>query len=995
MRVSYFLSLFFTVVLSFFGLSAGDSLAPKSYSEAHHQSLLSEKKPPRVPLPYVQNEWVDSVYEAMNDTQRLGQLFMVAAHAQTDKPDAKLLKLIESYHIGGLIFMKGTPVRQALHTNAYQQAATVPLLIAMDAEWGLAMRLDSTVKYPYQMTLGAISDQKLIYEMGRQIAAQSRRLGVHVSFSPVVDINNNPHNPVISFRSFGENKHLVAEKGIAYMQGLQDGGVLACAKHFPGHGDTDADSHYALPVVKASRKQLDTLELVPFKRLIRAGVGSVMVAHLAIPSLDKTPNRASTLSKEVVQKLLKDELDFEGLVFTDALNMKGVADYYLPGEVDALALLAGNDILLYSMDVPVAINSIFKALEDDRISWRSIEKRVKRMLAVKYWVGLQEKRRVDTTGLYADLNPAAAGALQQRIFEQAITLVKNPDKLVPLRARSPQKRLHIGVGENAGATAFYEAMGLYSRADHFYMPMKFDSLMLNQLAVQMADYDEVVVSWHLSSQRATQLFGLDIQTQNRMRSLLATKPHVQLVFGNAYSLAGFDMGGSLICGFEEHSWAWKAAAQALFGVMPFKGQLPVSVSPDMPAGCGLQTKALQNRQLRFGDPGQWGLRPSDFGRIDRQVEQAIKMRALPGAQLMIARGAEVIYAKSYGFTDYQNRIPVRQTHVYDLASLSKVLGTGLGLMQLHAEGKLPIDSSLGFFLPETKAYPIGSRTLRELMAHQAGLPAFVPFWKRTFKGGKPDPFWYNPNPQTATFTINDELKIKTTIRDSVFQWILETPLQPAGKMVYSDLGPMLLWRVVERITGMPAEAYVEQQFFEPLQCVTMGYNPLQRRGEMQALHPHQIAPTEQDKTFRLSLLHGQVHDPIAALLGGVAGHAGLFAHAADVLRLCAPLLDAEGPLPLSTIDLFSSPQFAGNRRGLLWDRPLKVENGLVAASGSKASPYSFGHAGFTGTFVWIDPGNDLVLVFLSNRVHPSAQPNLLAQLNLRTNLLDEVIGMME
>lgn len=990
-RLTGFFFLLITTVLSLLSTSAGDANRAPLTFKAPTEALLTEKSPPKKRPPFVVNGWVDSVYESMSDTARLGQLFMVAAFSTTDKPDEKLLQLIRDYNLGGLIFMKGSPAKQAQLTNSYQAAAQVPLMIAMDAEWGLNMRLDSTVKYPYQMTLGAIQADELIYEMGKQIAQQCQRLGVHISFSPVVDINNNPNNPVIGFRSFGEDKLDVANKGVAYMRGLQDHGVLACAKHFPGHGDTDVDSHYGLPVVKASKKQLDTLELMPFKRLINEGVGSVMVAHLAIPSLDDTKNLAATLSAKVVHKLLKDDLDFEGLVFTDALNMKGVADFYPPGEVDAQALLAGNDVLLYSMDVPTAIQRIFLALEEDRLKWRDIEKRVKRILAVKYWVGLHNYTPVVLDKLYNDLNPATAGALNQRIFEQAITLVRNNDKWLPLRGRSTARRLHLGIGEPT-AGEFYNALGVYGSMEHRYLPMKADSLLFKTLAAELVNYDEIIVSWHLSTQRAGQKFGIHPATVEAIKRLLQDKKSVQVVFGNAYALPQFDFGTALVCGYEEHPWAYKNAAQMLFGAMAFKGKLPVTVSNNMKVGTGLSSSASWN--LRLVDPSKFGYSSAQLQRIDSIMGMALRLGATPGAQILAARGNEVFFMGSYGHTSQTKALPVSQATVYDLASLTKVLATGIGLMQRHDQNLLPIDSSLGFFLPELKGSELGSRSLRQLMTHQAGLPAYVPFWKRTIKNKKLDPAFYstkaatNDSLQIPSLQVAEGLYVRPATRDSVWVWIKTAPLQTAGKYVYSDLGLHVLWRVLERAWGEAPERWLDRNWYEPLGAVTLGFQP--RAHFPLAL----LAPTENDQEFRQQLVHGHVHDQTAALLGGVAGHAGLFSNAADILRVLQPLARpgaataSKAPsLQAYTVDLFSSPQFAGNRRGLLWDRQVSDRN-VAGPVGQSPSKISYGHTGFTGTMVWIDPQTDLIFVFLSNRVHPSVTPNRLAELNVRTQVLE-------
>jgi len=932
------------------------------------------------------NDWVDSVYEALSDTQRLGQLFMVAAFGLQDKPDEKLEALIRDYNLGGLIFMKGQPMRQARLTNHYQSLAKTPLLIAMDAEWGLAMRLDSTQKYPYQMTLGAIQDNRLIYEMGKQIARQCNALGVHISFSPVVDINNNAANPVIGHRSFGESKEKVAARAIAYMQGLQDQHVLACAKHFPGHGDTDADSHTDLPVIKADAKRLDSLELYPFRRLIQEGVGSVMVAHLSVPALDPDLKTASTLSPKIVTRLLRDELKFKGLVFTDALNMKGVANLYPPGEVDAMALLAGNDVLLYSMDVPTAIGRIQAAIGDGRIKWKQLEVRIKKIIAAKYWAGLHQYQPVNTVDLAEKLNPAEAGTLQQKLFEQAVTLVRDVKKIVPIKKPSA-KTLYIGIGQASVSREAYEAYALFHSTDYFQLPAKADEAALRQLGEKLATADAVVLSWHLPTQKAGQLFGLDTTLVARLRAMTTGKQIIQLVYGNPYSLKYIDFGDVVVCGYEEHPAAFKAVANALFGSTRFQGSLPVSVGTTLKSGYGLRTDA--GYQLKWEHPAGFGVSPATLGALDSIMLAAIRLGAMPGGQLIVAKGHQVFYAKAFGTLAGNPDQPATLSTLYDLASVTKIAASATGLMQLYDAGRLPIDSSLGFFLPELAGTDKAGITLRELLSHQSGLPAYLPFWKKTTdKKGLSKALYRKTLSDSFPLWVADSLFLRADMRDSLWKWVVEAPLSGRGSYRYSDLGYHLVWRLLQRHWGGKPEQMLDSLVYSRLSMFATGYNPLLKFPQ------DRIAPTENDREFRKQQLQGYVHDQFAAIQSGIAGHAGLFGTAADLVRLYVPAIrGGTGSVPLiwqqTTLDLFTSPQFTNNRRGLCFDKP-ETERGKGTPTAPSTPGSAFGHTGFTGTAVWVDPKNELIFVFVSNRVYPDATNAQLLTLNVRTQLQEVV-----
>ncbi len=972
----------FVAVFSTAGHAPGNSITPistETTSISEPKASIQDKR-----MRFRDNDWVDSVYDVLADSQRLAQLFMVAAFSNVDKPDPKLEALIRNYNLGGLIFMKGSPLRQARLTNHYQSLATTPLLIAMDAEWGLAMRLDSTLRYPYQMTLGAITDDRLIYEMGQQIALQCNALGVHVSFSPVVDVNNNADNPVIGHRSFGSSKYVVANRAATYMRGLQDNKVIACAKHFPGHGDTDLDSHYDLPTIHSDKKRLDSLELYPFRHIIQEGVASVMVAHLSVPALDPTPKQASTLSKPIVTDLLRKKLGFQGLIFTDALNMKGVADLYPPGEVDALALLAGNDILLYSMDVPTAIARIRKAIAEDRISWKELEKRVKKVLAAKYWAGLAGYQPVQTDSLMAKLQPENAAILQQTIYEQATTLVRDSDKRIPIKSLSP-KTLYIGIGQATVAREAFESFAVFASTEYLNLPLKIDAASLAGLQSQLAAADEVVMAWHLPSQKAGVVFGLDTPTVQQLKSLIGDKKLIQLIYGNPYSLKYLDFGAVVVCGYEEHPLAFQATANALFGSGRFKGRLPVNVNDSLKFGSGLRSDAGWN--LRWTQPESLGYNSKKLKAIDSILNYALKSGATPGGQLVVSKGNQLIYAKAFGTLDGQAKASL--TNLYDLASVTKITASVPGLMRMYEQGKLPIDSSLAFFLPELKGNEKGSLKLRELLAHQAGLPAFLPLWKKiTGKKGLLTT-WYRTTPSDSfPFQLAENQYLRADLKDSLYKWTLEAPLQGRGSYRYSDLGYVFIWRILEKHSQGKVEEQLVQHFYQPTHAYSLGYQPLR-------YYPvNRIAPTEKDDGFRNQLLRGYVHDQQAAMLGGVAGHAGLFGTAADLTRFFVHFLPQNhGAKKLqwssATLDLFTSPQYVGNRRGLGFDKP-EVERGKATPTAPSASGQTFGHSGFTGTAVWIDPKSELIFVFVSNRIYPLATNTKLADLNIRTSLQEAV-----
>ncbi len=554
--------------------------------------LKAQKQAPFIETLNTPNRWVDSVFKKINRHDRIAQLFMVRAHTDMGKAyEDSIGKVIAKEHIGGLVFFQGGPGRQAILTNKYQKLAKVPLWIAMDAEWGLGMRLDSTISYPYQMTLGAIQDNNLIYRMGAEIAKDFKRLGMHVNFAPVLDVNNNPRNPVINYRSFGENKYNVSEKGIAYMKGLQDYGILTSAKHFPGHGDTDVDSHYDLPQLKFSKQRLDSLEMYPFKQAKNAGISGVMVAHMNIPSLDNTPNVPSTLSKPIITGILREEIGFKGLVFSDAMGMAGVVKFFPNGEADVRGIIAGNDVLELSQNSERAVKLIRKEIRHNRITWEDIDKRVKKILEAKYWAGLNRLDSVKTSRVYEELNRAESNVLNQELADAAITVLKGT-AMFPLRNDFVRKRAIISVGPKGNTVFATELKKANPDATIFIVSKDISLTELEKVKAEIVKYDQLIIGIHDTRKRP----GGTLDYSNNLKLFIAGLPKTNTiisVFANPYTIAGLpsiEQNDALILAYQNEDIMQKAAAKVINGQLKANGKLPVTINAFFKYGDGVQMK---------------------------------------------------------------------------------------------------------------------------------------------------------------------------------------------------------------------------------------------------------------------------------------------------------------------------------------------------------------------------------------------------------------------
>ena len=936
---------------------------------------------------FVQSSWVDSVMNSLTPEEKIGQLFMVAAFTSTDKNNIhkELIPLIQKYHIGGVIFFRGGPSREVNATNLLQEKSKLPLLVGIDAEWGLSMRLDSTQNYGYQMSMAACNDDSIIYKMGHEMALECKRIGAQINFAPVIDINNNPFNPVIHMRSFGENKEQVARKGLMYMRAMQDEHVLAVAKHFPGHGNVDVDSHLDLPVLKASKASMDTLELYPFRRLFKEGVGGVMTAHLHIPSYDSTAHIGASLSPIVSTGLLRWTMNYKGLAFSDALNMGGVSKYYSPGDLEMKALLAGNDVLLYSENIPRAIAYIKAKLDSGCIDMEFIDRKVRRILQVKKWVGLDKCTYSATDNVASELNTPDAKMLKKNITEHAITMVRNKNNFIPLRDLDKHRIATVAFGTRE-QTPFQDMARMYCNSGVFSVSMFARDSVWMRLRDTLNSYDIVVFSLHYLSNKLTSNFGLTDKTVNFINTMKKEKPTILVSFGSPYVLTRFPDMDYILCGYQDDVGFQYSAAQALFGGTRIGGKLPVTSSRDYPMGSGINS--TPPIRTHFTEPEAANMSSEKMMKIDTIVQNAMREGAMPGCQVLVARDNKVVYYKSFGYHDYDKKRIVQNDDIYDLASITKVASTTLVAMKLYELGKLNLNETLAKYLPELAKTNKANLRISELMTHQAGLKEWITFYKRGMHAGKPDTTLYCDEPNnTFSIRVADKMFLRNGYRDTVYKIMDTSSLRDRGKFHYSDLGFIYMQRVIERITRRPLDVLADSFFYSPLGLSTMTYKPREKDPL------YRLIPTEVDTEYRHQTIHGDVHDPSAAILGGVSGNAGLFSDANDLGVIMQMLLNdgiyggRKYFLP-ATIQYFTTPVFEGNRRALGWDKPdFKYINGPTS---NLVSPLTFGHTGFTGTCVWADPKYKLVYVFLSNRVNPTANNHKLVEMNVRTKIQDAI-----
>jgi len=927
-----------------------------------------------------EDKWVDSVYSQMPLNERIGQLFMVAAYSNKDTVHFNSLdKLIRDYKIGGLIFFQGGPNRQAKLTNRFQAKSKLPLFIGIDAEWGLNMRLDSTYRYPWNMTLGAIRDLKLIEKVGEQMGKETKRMGIHFNFAPVIDINTNPLNPIIGNRSFGEDKKNVTDRAIALMTGVQNQGIFSTGKHFPGHGDTSTDSHHTLPIVDFSRDRIEKVELYPYKRMFDEGLESVMVAHLHIPSLEPRENYPTSLSYSVVTELLQKEMQFDGLIFTDALNMKGASNFKKPGDIDLEAFLAGNDILLFAENVPIAVEKFLQAYNDSIITDDRIAQSVKKILHYKFKAGLNKFKPIELKNIVSDINPVENNALQYQLFENAITVLKNDQDILPIKDFE-KKIAYVKLGDDTNST-FVSTLKKYTEVTEIA------SNTIDSLNIQLKNYDLVILGFH-KSDKAWKKHDF---TENELVWIqeIAKKNKVILdVFAKPYSLIPISDYGDiegLVVSYQNNHIAQEVSAELLFGAIEAKGILPVSINDNFKFNDGLSTEKLD--RLGFTSPENVAMNSAKLNKIETIANKAIDSKMTPGIQILIARKGKVIYQKSFGYHTYKKEIKVQNTDIYDIASITKMVSTLPNVMKLYDVGKVSLETRLGEMLPLFKSSNKDSITFKELLSHNARLQAWEPFYKETLDADKcpADNYYSLFYKEGFTKQVAENLYIRDDYHDTIMKKIVDSKLLPKKEYKYSDFTFIILKDYLEKTTGKTLDQLSAEQFFKPLGMSSTTYNPLRK------FDINVIPPTEEDTYFRHTTIQGYVHDMEAAMEGGIAGHAGIFSNAMDIAKMMQMFLNkgtysGKQYFSASTFDVFNTRYFEneGSRRGLGFDKPQLGKEGPTCGC---VSNQSFGHTGFTGTMAWADPETEIIYVFLSNRTFPDSNAtNTLSKENIREDI---------
>lgn len=961
-------------------------------------SFLSEPEPERTPV-FLQSEtpWADSVLEHLTLEEKVGKLFMVAAYSNRDSAHINELKnLIEKHHVGGFIFFQGTPHKQKQITRELQFTSKTPLLIGQDAEWGLAMRLDSTMRFPRAGTLAATDDDSLVFEAGKAVGEQLKAMGVHVSFAPVADVNNNPRNPVINSRSFGEDKLRVARLSSAYSRGLSAAGVIPVAKHFPGHGDTHIDSHKDLPELPFDVNRLKNTELYPFQTLIDSGLPAVMSAHLNIPALDDSPNMPATLSRKIITGLLREEMKFEGLIFTDALNMKGITKHYTPGEADLKAFLAGNDILLFPEDVPKAAKIITKTVKGNDSLQIVLDQKVHRILKALEATGAHHPFDFGTKNLTQQLHSPKHDLLNRELFKRSQTVVFNKNNLLPLQKLDEKKIANVYFGSDQ-KNEFQKSLQLYERVKTVHSPKKPTSFERKLIRAEIEDANLIIASIHQTKLSPAGNFGITKETLDFIEELADEKEVILVLFGNPYALSQLNnltKTGAVLVSYEEAEYAQHYAAEVIFGAVGGEGILPVSINDLHTAGSGITTKSIG--RLTYSNPTAAGLDPEYFKAVDNLIKNGITEQAYPGAQVLIAKNGKVIYHKAFGHHRYEKGAnEVQINDIYDIASVTKVAATTASLMVLEAEGKVSLEQTLGELLPEfTLKTEYADIKLKDLLTHHAGLVSWIPFYQKTMSGGVPRYDVYSmAQSEIYPHRVAENFYIHKNYPDSILKRIVDTPLKNKNKdYVYSDLGYFFTQRIIEKISGLTLDEFAAQHIYKPLGMGYTSYKPTEK------FNLEEIIPTEYDVHFRKQLIHGDVHDPAAAMMGGVAGHAGVFSNAADMAKLMQTLINSGnyGDAHVFSPDIIAkytdclyceNPEVE-NRRGIGFDKPVRDSDGGPTCNCISYS--SFGHTGFTGTMVWADPEEEVILVFLSNRIYPSAANKKLITMGVRTDIMQTV-----
>lgn len=917
-----------------------------------------------------------NILDQMTLEEKIAQLLIIRVNStDNEQYNKELVDYVARVQPGGVCFFKGNPTPQAMLTKRLQAVSKIPLFISIDGEWGPAMRLDSCVAFPRQMTLGALSEENdsLIYQMGLEVAEQCKAVGINLNFAPCIDINNNSRNPVINSRSFGENRDKVCRKAALYMHGMQAGGIATSLKHFPGHGDTESDSHLALPTIRKSRTELDEMELYPYRQLIKENPDMVMVGHLNIPALDSSAKSVSSLSYAIVTQFLKEELGYKGLIITDGMEMKGVRNQNrFEGDVEIRALLAGADILLLPGETDSVIAAIKRAVEEGVISEELINERCLRVLQFKESRGITNFTSTSSKEIIKWLNRSEAVWVNRQIEEKALTLLKNDDNMLPLNAKTAGSTAFLCVDRKAYQSEYKRIVGEYN-LPYYYMDKKISAKEQTNMLAKLAPYKQIIVAFGGSNQLGGSGYGIDMSSVKLLNRLAKEKEVVLIHLGNPYALNSFDSltnYRAVIGAYQFTPSTVAAAMKACFGQIVCEGTLPVSIN-GYPAGSGiLMSKSVEN----------FSALPDDITQsLDKMLQDGIQNRIYPGCEVIALHHGQPIYHKAFGYLDYSRQEKVTPQTMYDVASLTKVAATTLAVMKLYDNGEIHLTDKIGKYLPYLAGTDKANLTLEELLTHTSGMPAFIPFYK-SIQGN--EKYLRTSKSENFSIQVADNLYLRNDYPDTIRYKVAHCKLKEK-KYEYSDLNFLMLKDMVEIVTMLPIEQFLAETYYQSMGLSHTSFLPLKN-----GFSKKEIAPTEKDESFRKQLVHGYVHDQTSALMNGNAGNAGLFSTAEEIGALFLMLqnggvYDGTRYLSESTVREFTKMHalHGCQLRGYGFHTPKA--SGQSSIVPTAASTQIFGHQGFTGTVVWCDPKEELIFVFLSNRVCPATEPNNLAKSGIR------------
>lgn len=952
------------------------------------------------------NTWVESTMAAMTPEQRVAQLIVMAVETSGSTAPGSISRYVAGQHVGGLIFMEGDASRLVSLVNGAQSQSKVPLLVTIDGEWGLKMRLKDAPAFRRNMMLGAVDNDQLLYEYGREVARECRRLGIHVNFAPVLDVNDHPSDGMLGTRSFGSDPHIVARHGIAYSRGLEDGGVISVCKHFPGHGSTADDSHKTLPLINKSMTELNLCELLPFRQYVKAGLSGVMVAHLLVPAIDK--NAPTSLSRRAIVDLLRGQMGFQGLVFSDALTMKG-ATGMLSGSACVNALKAGNDILLMPGDPSAEIAAVMAAIARGEITQNEVDEHCRRVLRYKYALGLNKQQSVDPSHVSGDINTIQANVLQRQLTASSITVVKNNNNILPVRNLQSRHIAVVTVGVDKGVKSTFS-----TRCRDYAEVTCYDATSAASATVRKVKGDNqnlvLVAVDDYSAANAAALNQVAEGCKNVVLVLLCDPRDIKK-YGEAISHKHVK---AVVLGYDDDEMAQDYAAQTIFGGNYAAGILPIRVelpgNKCIKAGTGFHYAA---NRLGYGIPAEVGLDNRLLHQVDSVCRLGVKMHAFPGCEVLIARHGKVVMKRSYGEIDYGSGVPVTDETLFGLASVSKATGTLSGVMKAYDDGKFKLNDKASDIIAPLRGTDKENITFRDLLYHETGMPASLNMWdlmmdSTTYIGPlmttEPDEMhtikvmnkaYGNKTAKLRTDILSDHKtdRFNVAIADGIWggQMTYDTVMQHiyhaklgSKKYLYSCLNFSLLADAVQRSTHSPLNYLVNNYVFAPLGAFHTMYRPLSK------FSPDQIAYTERDTYLRRQHIHGYVHDELAAFSGGVQGNAGLFSNANDLAKLFQMWLNGgtyggHRFLKASTVETFLTQKSPNSHRGLGFDKPV-VGNPRASNTCAEATPETIGHTGFTGTCFWIDPKNDFIYIFLSNRVCPTRDNPNFGRVSARSHI---------